>query len=492
MNYLHSFREHCRFQLSHVLWASCCHHLLLCGDCVWCSGLVFLHLLSLSVDGVLVCVEGYTQVTGVMAMMMTGRVLLVCALCVLWCGTSGGRCDEEKETTPANLSGAPSSGESPPTESKTLSPASGSPSLISKPKEDEKSKHLPAKESSEAKEGSSSEGNVVNGDEALQEEPSGHLSESEEEEGLPKEQKEEKKTHVIQDGEQNRNQPTSHEPSPHQPPSAESHAGSTSASVGGVKDSLDSPLPGVISSPHGDGDRGTTGSTLSNPQSTSPKEVLSTEETGAQRHSLSNEKAAKGDIVGSIATPGSEGPSFLEEQKTKDLESETHQTAGSSEDLNTESQGSAKAQLELVNVIKPEPQTSHGIKTPETEGNDSHNTDISKNLPDAQETEHVQEKNNENPASSPVKAQRTSTATHEEAPASHPNGIPSPLQKETFTGMKTTEDVQPPEAAATNKPQTGDKSKDVNSDGSTAASHTTSPLLLLLAACAAAAALEAA
>ncbi|ESS60192.1 mucin-associated surface protein (MASP) [Trypanosoma cruzi Dm28c] len=31
-----------------------------------------------------------------MAMMMTGRVLLVCALCVLWCGTSG-RCDDAKQ-----------------------------------------------------------------------------------------------------------------------------------------------------------------------------------------------------------------------------------------------------------------------------------------------------------------------------------------------------------------------------------------------------------
>ncbi|EKF30824.1 mucin-associated surface protein (MASP), putative [Trypanosoma cruzi marinkellei] len=29
-----------------------------------------------------------------MAMMMTGRVLLVCALCVLWCGIAGGGCDE--------------------------------------------------------------------------------------------------------------------------------------------------------------------------------------------------------------------------------------------------------------------------------------------------------------------------------------------------------------------------------------------------------------
>ncbi|RNC35337.1 mucin-associated surface protein (MASP) [Trypanosoma cruzi] len=44
-------------------------------------------LLSLCVDGELVSAEGYAQVTGVMAM-MTGRVLLVCALCVLWCGVS--------------------------------------------------------------------------------------------------------------------------------------------------------------------------------------------------------------------------------------------------------------------------------------------------------------------------------------------------------------------------------------------------------------------
>ncbi|EKF37627.1 mucin-associated surface protein (MASP), putative, partial [Trypanosoma cruzi marinkellei] len=51
---------------------------------------VSLLLLPLCVDGELVCAEGCTQVTGVMAMMMTGRVLLVCALCVLWCGAGGG------------------------------------------------------------------------------------------------------------------------------------------------------------------------------------------------------------------------------------------------------------------------------------------------------------------------------------------------------------------------------------------------------------------
>ncbi|PBJ79068.1 mucin-associated surface protein [Trypanosoma cruzi cruzi] len=39
-----------------------------------------------------------------MAMMMTGRVLLVCALCVLWCG-AGGRCDEGEDTAGSGSGG---------------------------------------------------------------------------------------------------------------------------------------------------------------------------------------------------------------------------------------------------------------------------------------------------------------------------------------------------------------------------------------------------
>ncbi|KAF8286487.1 Mucin-associated surface protein (MASP), putative, partial [Trypanosoma cruzi] len=39
-----------------------------------------------------------------MAMMMTGRVLLVCALCVLWCG-DGGRCDEGEGTAVSGIGG---------------------------------------------------------------------------------------------------------------------------------------------------------------------------------------------------------------------------------------------------------------------------------------------------------------------------------------------------------------------------------------------------
>ncbi|RNC34637.1 mucin-associated surface protein (MASP) [Trypanosoma cruzi] len=49
-----------------------------------CAVVRDLSLLLLCVDGELVCTESCTQVTGVMTMMMTGRVLLVCALCVLW------------------------------------------------------------------------------------------------------------------------------------------------------------------------------------------------------------------------------------------------------------------------------------------------------------------------------------------------------------------------------------------------------------------------
>ncbi|KAF5219126.1 Mucin-associated surface protein (MASP) subgroup S052 [Trypanosoma cruzi] len=64
---------------------SFCWSVAVCDSYVNC----LFFFLSLCVDGLLVCAEGCTQVTGVMAMMMTGRVLLVCALCALWCGAGG-------------------------------------------------------------------------------------------------------------------------------------------------------------------------------------------------------------------------------------------------------------------------------------------------------------------------------------------------------------------------------------------------------------------
>ncbi|RNC56404.1 mucin-associated surface protein (MASP) [Trypanosoma cruzi] len=73
------------FHLFQCVCCCCCCQLLLYGGSAWFFN-IFSLLLLLSVDVFLVCAGGYTQVTGVMAMMMTSRVLLVCALCVLWCG----------------------------------------------------------------------------------------------------------------------------------------------------------------------------------------------------------------------------------------------------------------------------------------------------------------------------------------------------------------------------------------------------------------------
>ncbi|EAN96054.1 Mucin-associated surface protein (MASP) [Trypanosoma cruzi] len=58
-----------------------------------------------------------------MAMMMTGRVLLVCALCVLWCGAGGGFADEEK------AAGSESGGELPPASNPVVTPPVGSQGL---------------------------------------------------------------------------------------------------------------------------------------------------------------------------------------------------------------------------------------------------------------------------------------------------------------------------------------------------------------------------
>ncbi|EAN98634.1 Mucin-associated surface protein (MASP) [Trypanosoma cruzi] len=410
-----------------------------------------------------------------MAMMMTGRVLLVCALCVLWCG-AGGRCAEEKadEFLVTEPGGSLSGGDSSPKQSRNSSPVPGSLVSPPKPQKDDNSENLHAKESLEP------------------------------EEGIPlKPQEGENKTQVPQDGVRNGNQSIPHEqspnqalppPPPHQPPSVGSDAVSPGGSSVGGKDPLGSSSSGVISSPHGGGDRGTTGSILSNAPSSFPKGVLLAEEAETEHHSLPNENAAERGNVGRAAAPGSEGPSPLEERRTQDGKSEAHQTEESSEDLNKQPQGNGKVQNESPNADTPRLQTPHGGKPPETKGNNSHNTDISTNLPDAQEPEYVKENKNENPASIPDKAQGTSTGIQEEAPASHPNVSPSPLQQENFSGMKTTENVQPPDAAATEKRQTGDNEKVGDSDGSTAVSHTTSPLLLLLlvVACAAAAAVVAA
>ncbi|KAF8303914.1 Mucin-associated surface protein (MASP), subgroup S002 [Trypanosoma cruzi] len=59
-----------------------------------------------------------------MAMMMTGRVLLVCALCVLWCGAGGGGFAEEEKAA-----GSGSGAELPPASKPVVTPPVGSQGL---------------------------------------------------------------------------------------------------------------------------------------------------------------------------------------------------------------------------------------------------------------------------------------------------------------------------------------------------------------------------
>ncbi|KAF5218676.1 Mucin-associated surface protein (MASP) subgroup S124 [Trypanosoma cruzi] len=102
-------------------------------------------------------------------------------------------------------------------------------------------------------------------------------------------------------------------------------------------------------------------------------------------------------------------------------------------------------------------------------------------------------RSNEDPASTATTMQSTSTGSQERAATPSSNGIP-PLQEEKLTGNNTTENVQPSDTAGTERLKSVNTSKVGDSDGSTAVSHTTSPLLLLLlvVACAAAAAVVAA
>ncbi|EAN91660.1 Mucin-associated surface protein (MASP) [Trypanosoma cruzi] len=90
-----------------------------------------------------------------------------------------------------------------------------------------------------------------------------------------------------------------------------------------------------------------------------------------------------------------------------------------------------------------------------------------------------------------VATRSTSAGSQEEATASSSNGSHSPLQGEVFTGTDTPENAPSPAAAETEKRQGENVTKDGDSDGSPAVSHTTSPLLLVFA-CAAAAAVVAA
>ncbi|KAF5219050.1 Mucin-associated surface protein (MASP) subgroup S043 [Trypanosoma cruzi] len=261
--------------------------------------------------------------------------------------------------------------------------------------------------------------------------------------------------------------------------------------------------PGGDSSPYPRVGTETSVSLSSTSQSESEKKVLQGDEAKDQSHQLPNGRAAdtpvvetqsrgsdttRGQDVGDTSTLVFKQERSSEEPEKKDGDSDTLQTVNSPEDPNKELQEKEKALPELSNAPLPEPKTDHPKTNPEKEKNGRQNTSASTDSPAKQEG------NNEDPVSTSDAAEGISTGSQEQAAATSSNDSSSPLQKETSVEKTTVENSQPSDTAQTEKRQSVNKEKVGDSDGSTAVSHTTSPLLLLLVvvACAAAAAVVAA
>ncbi|KAF8300540.1 Mucin-associated surface protein (MASP), subgroup S043 [Trypanosoma cruzi] len=278
---------------------------------------------------------------------------------------------------------------------------------------------------------------------------------------------------------------------------------------GGTDDSPPSPTD-VTSSTRSAGGMDSAGNALSSVENKTPKEVLPEKATKAAlpQHPASSKEQetmkpapgtqsqtpslAAGQDVGDGAT-GGEGQDSSRE-KTK--ENEDLKAPGTEVILESPSpklHGSGGNESEVPNAALQETKTQNQGKTLEKENNDSQSGGAPTNLSDKHERNDTREGSSKAPTSTAGTAQSTSTGSQEQAAASSSDGTPTPAQEEKSTGKKRTESTQPPDAAGTGKPSSGDKANIADSDSSTAVSHTTSPLLLpLLVACAAAAAVVAA
>ncbi|KAF8297471.1 Mucin-associated surface protein (MASP), subgroup S030 [Trypanosoma cruzi] len=352
--------------------------------------------------------------------MMTGRVLLVCALCVLWCG-AGGRCKEEAGS-PAGGKGAVET---------TGASASGQDSSDLK-------KGLPkANQSTETPAGKSLEGKEVNTDQLVVVPGVG-----DEEDGNPSEQLEE----PVEDGpdqEKTKPQLQNKEQEVRQPPESQVNV----------------------------------------PPQPQPLPQQSQTQLQLQPHTSASEEG-KGVVENN---KGGAGQSSLGVENIGNADPKNPRKGDSLDDPGKESENSEQVQTTVPNTVTPEHKTQNEMLTPEQKTNKSQSTDTFTNLPE------LQKENKEYPASTEVTAQSTSTGNQEQEAEAPTSEEPSPFEEQHSTGTKTSEDARTPDAAATEKRQTGDKEKVGDSDGITAVSHTTSPLLLLLpVACAAAAAVVAA
>ncbi|KAF8304266.1 Mucin-associated surface protein (MASP), subgroup S025 [Trypanosoma cruzi] len=352
-----------------------------------------------------------------MAMMMTGRVLLVCALCVLWCGAGGGECTAVVRSA-ADGAG---SGSEPLVQSQELGTSPQGSQELKDGAPVVKREAPPAPPTPSYEEDDDDEDNDGKGDGDGQEDenPSEQLEETVEDAAG----KEKTKTQL-----QNKEQEV------RQPPKSQVHV---------------------------------------------PQQPQSQTQLQPQPHTPASEE---GEGVGEN-NAGGEGQPSLGAQDKGNEDPNNPRKEDPLKGPGKESESSEPVQTTVPNTVPPEHKTQNEVLTPEQMKNESQSTDTSTNIPE------LKKENEEYPASTEGTAQSTSTGIQEQEAEPSTSEETSPFEDEHSTGTKTTEDARTPDAAATEKRQTGDNEKVGDSDGSTAVSHTTSPLLLLLlVACAAAAA----
>ncbi|PWU99796.1 Mucin-associated surface protein (MASP) [Trypanosoma cruzi] len=279
-------------------------------------------------------------------------------------------------------------------------------------------------------------------------------------------------------------------PGPPGPPAAPAAAAGVRGGPGGVPVpggsgcNVDSvvPSPGVHASPHIDVTVAKS-SDLSTTHIGSREEVLQQKATETHDSSPSNERTQE---------------SFPDVQQQQISTSENIKTGCGPKASNCESDQSVgktmmeKQVLEESKAQKPPP-TQHK----ESKDNEENPTEASSQ--ESQNTEPQQEiktpvdesDTTSTDASTAVAARSTSAGSQEEANESSSNGSHSPLQGEVFTGTDAPENAPSPGAVETEKRQGENVTKDGDSDSSPADFHTTSPLLLVVV-CAAAAAVVAA
>ncbi|KAF8278771.1 Mucin-associated surface protein (MASP), subgroup S038 [Trypanosoma cruzi] len=253
-------------------------------------------------------------------------------------------------------------------------------------------------------------------------------------------------------------------------------------SAGGEVDSL---APSSEDLPSRNDDTVMESSDLSTTHIGSREEVLQQEATETHKPSPSNERTQE-------ALPDVQQQQISNSENIKkDCEPE----ASTCEDEQTVGKAKMEKQDSEASKIKESPPATQNTKSKDNEENPTEaSSQESQNTEPQQEIKTPVDESDttSTDASTAVAARSTSAGSQEEATESSSNGSHSPLQGEVFTGTDTPENAPSPGAAETEKRQGENVTKDGDSDSSTAVSHTTSPLLLLVVACAAAAAVVAA